>query len=336
MLNIITTIGKRTIGKTKISKTTNSNKISSTPTFVKTALVKTPILLLVLLSGCVSSSKYEALQAEHQQTTSERDQLLKDKAALEDKIAALQTKLDEMQSKAQQLDAELAQTSAILDSKKKELQSTQSRLDTTQNQLKATSSELDATSQRLETAKSSLSEASDVLAKKDQALKEKEEELQKASAYMKRTNELYDQLVGELKNEVAAKQVKVKEMKDGINVNLSEDILFPSGSADLNKSGQEVITRVSNKLAGKEYQIIVVGFTDNVPIRGNLAKRYPTNWELAGARAASVVRLLESTGIDSTKLIASSYGDNFPVASNDTEEGRAQNRRIEIRLRPLQ
>ena len=336
MLNIITTIGKRTIGKTKISKTTNSNKISSTPTFVKTALAKTPILLLVLLSGCVSSSKYEALQAEHQQTTSERDQLLKDKAALEDKIAALQTKLDEMQSKAQQLDAELAQTSAILDSKKKELQSTQSRLDTTQNQLKATSTELDATSQRLETAKSSLSEASDVLAKKDQALKEKEEELQKASAYMKRTNELYDQLVGELKNEVAAKQVKVKEMKDGINVNLSEDILFPSGSADLNKSGQEVITRVSNKLAGKEYQIIVVGFTDNVPIRGNLAKRYPTNWELAGARAASVVRLLESTGIDSTKLIASSYGDNFPVASNDTEEGRAQNRRIEIRLRPLQ
>jgi len=336
VLNIITTIGKRTIGKTKISKTTNSNKISSTPTFVKTALAKTPILLLVLLSGCVSSSKYEALQAEHQQTTSERDQLLKDKAALEDKIAALQTKLDEMQSKAQQLDAELAQTSAILDSKKKELQSTQSRLDTTQNQLKATSTELDATSQRLETAKSSLSEASDVLAKKDQALKEKEEELQKASAYMKRTNELYDQLVGELKNEVAAKQVKVKEMKDGINVNLSEDILFPSGSADLNKSGQEVITRVSNKLAGKEYQIIVVGFTDNVPIRGNLAKRYPTNWELAGARAASVVRLLESTGIDSTKLIASSYGDNFPVASNDTEEGRAQNRRIEIRLRPLQ
>ena len=79
-----------------------------------------------------------------------------------------------------------------------------------------------------------------------------------------------------------------------------------------------------------------MGFTDNVPIRGNLAKRYPTNWELAGARAASVVRLLESTGIDSTKLIASSYGDNFPVASNDTEEGRAQNRRIEIRLRPLQ
>jgi chemotaxis protein MotB len=292
--------------------------------------------LLILLSGCVSSSKYEELQAQHQQTTSERDQLLKDKAELEGKISLLQTKLDDMQSKAQQLDAELAQTSAILDSKKKELESTQSQLDTTQSQLKVTSNELDATSQRLETAKSSLTEAGDVLAKKDQALKEKEEELQKASAYMKRTNELYDQLVGELKTEVAANQVKVKEMKDGINVNLAEDILFPSGSADLNKSGKEVITRVSKKLAGKEYQIIVVGFTDNVPIRGSLTKRYPTNWELAGARAASVVRLLESTGIESKKLVATSYGENYPVASNDTDEGRAQNRRIEIRLRPVQ
>lgn len=285
--------------------------------------------ILLLLSGCVSSSKYEALQAQHQQTTSERDQLLKDKSELEGKISSLQNKLDDMQSKAQQLDAELEQTSTLLDSKKKELASTQ-------NQLSATSNELESTSQRLESAKSSLSEASDVLAKKDQALKEKEEELKKASSYMKRTNELYDQLVGELKNEVAANQVKVKEMKDGINVNLSEDILFPSGSADLNKSGKEVITRVSKKLANKEYQIIVAGFTDNIPIRGSLAKRYPTNWELAGARAASVVRLLESTGIESKKLIASSYGDNYPVATNDTEEGRAQNRRIEIRLRPLQ
>jgi len=291
-------------------------------TIFSTSLWCSAALFLVLLSGCVSSSKYEALQAEHQQTTSERDQLIKDKADLEDKIASLQTKLNDMQSKAQQLDAELEQTSATLENKKKELDSAQSRLDDTNH--------------RLESAKNSLSEASDVLAKKDQALKEKEEELQKASAFMKRTNVLYDQLVGELKNEVAANQVKVKELKDGINVNLSEDILFPSGAADLNKSGQEVITRVSKKLAGKEYQIIVVGFTDNVPIRGSLTTRYPTNWELAGARAASVVRLLEKTGIDSKKLIASSYGENFPVASNDSEEGRAQNRRIEIRLRPVQ
>ncbi|MCG6969635.1 MAG: OmpA family protein [Gammaproteobacteria bacterium] len=279
-------------------------------------------LLVFALSGCVSSSKYKELEAQHQQTTGERDQLLQEKAELEANLA-------ELESKAQKLDAHLGE-------KKQEVDAAQEQLDTMQAQLKAAKAELTSTSERLENTKMSLVEASEVLTAKDEALKQKEEELRKASEYMKRTNVLYDQLVGELKNELEANQVKVKEMKDGINVNLSEEILFPSGSAQLNQSGQEVITRVSKKLAGKEYQIIVVGFTDNIPIRGNLAKRYPTNWELAGARAASVVRLLESTGVESQKLVATSYGENFPVASNETEEGRAQNRRIEIRLRPVE
>ena len=279
------------------------------------------VIALVPLSACVSSSKYKELESQHQQTTGERDQLIQEKSQLEADLA-------DLQSKAQDLDASL-------EAKRKELQNTQQELDSTQGQLKATNAELSSTSERLENTKMSLMEASEVLTAKDEALKQKEEELRKASEYMKRTNQLYDQLVGELKNELEANQVKVKEMKDGINVNLSEEILFPSGSAELNKSGQEVITRVSKKLAGKEYQIIVVGFTDNIPIRGNLAKRYPTNWELAGARAASVVRLLEKTGVESKKLVATSYGENFPVASNETDEGRAQNRRIEIRLRPV-
>jgi chemotaxis protein MotB len=286
-------------------------------------------VLALILSGCVSSSKYKELEAQHQQTTSERDRLLQEKSELE-------TSLDEMKTKAQQLNAELEQTTANLDSRKQEVDEAQQQLDTMNAQLKAAKTELTSTSERLENTKMSLQEASEVLTAKDKALKLKEEELRKASEYMKRTNQLYDQLVGELKGELEANQVKVKEMKDGINVNLSEEILFPSGSAQLNQKGQEVITRVSKKLVGKEYQIIVVGFTDNIPIRGNLAKRYPTNWELAGARAASVVRLLEKTGIDSQKLVATSYGENFPVASNDTDEGRAQNRRIEIRLRPVE
>ena len=287
------------------------------------------VLAALTLSGCVSSAKYKELETQHQQTTSERDQLLEQKSQLEENLAQLQ-------SKAKQLNAELEQTGANLDKKKQEFEAAQQQLDAAKTQLNATSAELNSTTERLENTKKSLAQASDVLTAKDQALKEKEDELRKASAYMSRTNQLYDQLVGELKNELEANQVKVKEMKDGINVNLSEEILFPSGSAELNQSGQEVITRVSSKLAGKEYQIIVVGFTDNVPIRGTLAKRYPSNWELAGARAASVVRLLEKTGIESQKLVATSYGENFPVASNDTPEGRAQNRRIEIRLRPVE
>jgi chemotaxis protein MotB len=153
---------------------------------------------------------------------------------------------------------------------------------------------------------------------------------------MKKTDKLYDDLVQQLSSELDAKTIKIQEMKDGVNVNLSEDILFSSGSAALNKSGQEVIIKVSEKLKDIPHQVIVAGFTDNIPIRGSLTQKYPTNWELAGARAASVVRLLEKQGVDSDKLTAVSYGENEPVASNETAEGRSQNRRIEIRLRPVQ
>lgn len=275
----------------------------------------------IFLSGCVSSSKYEELQAQQQLTAQQRDELSQQKSALESENQALQARIDEMNAKAEEL--------------AKQLEATNSELQAKQKQLGNLDKELKETTASLEANKKRLSETAEILVNKDEALKAKEAELAKASEYMKRTNVLYDQLVNELKGELEANQVKVQEMKDGINVNLSEEILFPSGSADLNEGGQKVITRVSGKLKGKEYQIIVAGFTDNIPIRGNLAKRYPTNWELAGARAASVVRLLQKSGIDSDKLIASSYGDNFPVATNETDEGRAQNRRIEIRLRPV-
>ena len=80
--------------------------------------------------------------------------------------------------------------------------------------------------------------------------------------------------------------------------------------------------------------IEVRGHSDDRNIGGNLAKRYPTNWELAAARAARVVRLLESKGIPGDRLAAVSLGPHQPVAPNDTVENRARNRRIEIRLLP--
>ena len=70
-------------------------------------------------------------------------------------------------------------------------------------------------------------------------------------------------------------------------------------------------------------------------ISAKLKEKYPSNWELAGARSARVVRLLEEEGVASVQLISLSFGENHPVESNDTEEGRSRNRRIEIILRPV-
>ncbi len=143
-------------------------------------------------------------------------------------------------------------------------------------------------------------------------------------------------LVSDLKSELAAHQVKVDLLKSGIRVSMPGEVLFGSGSTALTESGQQMLLKVSAKLKDSPYQTVVAGFTDNVPIGGALANRYPTNWELAGARAARVVRLFEEAGVPSERLIAVSYGENEPVATNDDEEGRAKNRRIEIRLRPVE
>ncbi len=145
----------------------------------------------------------------------------------------------------------------------------------------------------------------------------------------------YDGLVSELQGELAAGEIEIQQMRDGLSVNVAQDILFASGSAKLDESGQAVLLRVSEQLKATPYQIVIGGHTDNVQIGPGLVDRYPTNWELAGARSASVVKLFESSGIEGKRLLAASFGEHRPRDTNETKDGRARNRRIEIRLRPV-
>lgn len=128
----------------------------------------------------------------------------------------------------------------------------------------------------------------------------------------------------------------VVEVEDGVLlINLSAEILFASGSSQLGPDGGEVLGQLAVELAKLPYQVVVGGYTDNVPIGAALRARYPTNWDLAGARAVSVVRFLQDRGVPGRRLVAASFGPNQPVASNDTPIGRARNRRIELRVTPI-
>ncbi len=144
-----------------------------------------------------------------------------------------------------------------------------------------------------------------------------------------------EELMEELEIWVVAGLIKMELLKDGLHLVLSEEILFPTGSDELSDTGREVLTKLVEELEQLPYQIAVIGYTDNVPVGPRLAARYPSNWELAGARAASVVRLFQGAGIPAQQLLVISRGESLPIASNDTPEGRAENRRIEIRLRPV-
>jgi len=160
------------------------------------------------------------------------------------------------------------------------------------------------------------------------------EELEAVKAKAAEQEEMYAKLKKELSSELDNKQLTLRQLKNGISVDLPEDILFPSGSADLREGGRVVLAKVSTQLKDIKYQIMVSGYTDNEPISGKLAQRFPTNWHLAAARATNVVHLLEQSKVPAKKMVAMSYGDNNPVATNKTPEGRKKNRRIEIHLRP--
>ena len=162
-------------------------------------------------------------------------------------------------------------------------------------------------------------------------LRDREERLDELS----RLSGTYAELVSELESEVAAGQIRIDQLQDGLRLNLSQDILFPSGSVDLQPNGEKVLRKVAGKLRKTDHRIEVQGHSDDMGLSRALASRWGSNWELAAARASRVVRVFESEKLDPARLSVVSYGPNMPVATNDTPEGRALNRRIDIRLIPV-
>ncbi|GJL57580.1 MAG: hypothetical protein NPIRA03_04370 [Nitrospirales bacterium] len=132
------------------------------------------------------------------------------------------------------------------------------------------------------------------------------------------------------------KSLVVTQHHDRLVLTMLGQVLFDSGEADLTPLGLEIMKQVGQVLAtlpGKNIQ--VEGHTDSHRIYGRLQKQYPTNWELSTARATTVLRyLIEQTGMDPKQFSATGYADKRPVTTNETEEGRAQNRRVEIVLYP--
>ena len=133
-----------------------------------------------------------------------------------------------------------------------------------------------------------------------------------------------------LRQEIAEGLVEVERRDGKVFVTVGSGGAFPSGTADLTSKAQEIIQRISFNALTSSSKLTVTGHTDNVPISGGL---YRDNWDLAAARAASVVQAVQNTGmIAASNLQAVSKGENDPVATNDTPDGRELNRRIEIEI----
>lgn len=260
-------------------------------------------LAIGLLSGCVSESKYQALETK---TSAERAALEKDIAGLRSQTASLREEVARREAQV----ASLNQQTTDLEAQKRALDAQKTALE---RQIAALNDRLADTQKR----------ATETTAQKDEEIN--------------RLKGTYDNLVKDLQGEISKGQIKVTQIRDKLSVQLVEKILFDSGRAEIKTEGKDVLVKVGKVLRPvKDKQIRIEGYTDSVPISAALRQQFPTNWELSTQRATTVLRFLQDKGgVEGKYLSAVGYGPFRPVASNQTLEGRAENRRIEIVLTPL-
>ncbi len=278
-------------------------------------LLASAVALALAMGGCT------VMESTYVKKVNEADRLAKELAALQQKYTDLSNENSALKARIAGLTTNLENTAGERDkmaADNRELE----------NLLKAKSDSLSQTIVELRQKVAALENENAGLKQEIAALQKSREETQKAS-------KTYEDLVAKMKGEIAKGEITISELKGKLTVNMVDAILFDSGKAEVKPEGQAVLQKVISILKDvKDKAIRTEGHTDNVPIVGMLAKKYPTNWELSAARAINVTRYLQDQGIDPAHLSAAAYGEYKPVAANDTPEGKAKNRRIEIILVP--
>jgi chemotaxis protein MotB len=144
----------------------------------------------------------------------------------------------------------------------------------------------------------------------------------------------YDQLNRTMSSEISANQMHIERLQNAIKVTVNDQLLFPSGDWQMPATAQQTIAKMVPILAPmQQTKIMVNGYTDNVPIGPGLMRQGITsNLVLSQKRADNVMNFMVSQGVNSSLVSAQGFGDANPVAPNDTAEGQAQNRRVELTL----
>ena len=299
------------------------------------------LVLTVLSTACVSpkvykdlEAKYNALKQQNSQLKSDYDSLVTVKNKSENELNALQKQYDEAVTTRDNLRSELNalrtshenlkksydaleenSNTAIADNIKKnrellaQLEAKEQALEAENNRLKALKQELDSRSQRVE-------ELESIIASKDANMRALKDAISKALT------------------DFEGKGLTVEQRDGKVYVSMENKLLFESGSWAVGSQGKTAVRQLGNVLAqNPEIAILIEGHTDNVPYTGS--GQLSGNWDLSTKRATAIVNILrENAAINPENLTAAGRGEFAPIASNETSEGRAKNRRIEVILTP--
>jgi chemotaxis protein MotB len=290
--------------------------------------------------------KLDALQKNYDATKQDLETKLK---AEQDTVAALQNDKQLLIARAMGATDELAKLQKRMGeletdaSRAKDLEQRLSQLQKRSGELETDASRAKDLEQRLsqrDIELGKLTQGGEALAAEKERLAAEKERLEKEraakQAEIERLTRTQQELTKSLQAEIERGDITIKQVRDRLTINMVEKVLFNSGQAQVKPAGLKVLTQVSDVLKNvTDKQIRIEGHTDNVPIGVKLQEKFPTNWELSTARATNVVRFfIDRGGVNRERLEAVGFADTRPVASNDTETGRTDNRRIEIVLYP--
>jgi len=258
-------------------------------------------LSVCVMTGCVSQKKYKQLQASHSQ--------------LQDRARDLNAKNQECQT---------------------ELSATKSRATSLQDQLASERSNLAALQAALDKCLSSTSQGNVNISKLVDEIKSSNQYIQHLIAAKNKSDSLNMLLTNNLTRSLSREELKdvdVQVLKGVVYISLSDNMLYKSGSYEISNQAGATLSKIAKIIKDyKDYEVLIEGNTDNVPIsRQNIRN----NWDLSALRASSVVQSLQNDyGVDPKRLTAGGRGEYNPVANNDTEAGKARNRRTQIIITP--
>ena len=256
-----------------------------------------PLVLAAFSTGCVTQATYDALHVRHDKSLAELKKSAAEREQLQKTAAARQSELEA------QIAEEEARSRGLTERIRK-LESDLANMLASKSSLESSVTEMTTALQELERRK----------AEADARLGE------------------YRSLLAKFRSLIDAGKLQVRIQDGRMVVVLASDVLFPSGSATLSRDGRAAISEVAQLLASiPKRQFQVEGHTDNVPIS---TAQYPSNWELAAARALNVTKTMVEAGMPQDRISAASFGDSQPAVANDSPVHRAQNRRIEIIIVP--
>jgi len=301
------------------------------------------LLVLALSTSCVSKkiyndleNKFADLKKENRQLSDDNEALNKAKNQLEVDGAKLKADFDKLKAERDKLQADYAATDKSL----KTLQASYNALEKDSNdalsaninknrellaQLEAKEKSLAAEQDRLNKLKADLDSSSKRLGELEAYIAAKDASMKKLKETLMKSLKAFD-----------GKGLTVHEKDGKVYVSMENKLLFQTGSWAVNAEGKTAVVEVGKVLAqNPDLSILIEGHTDDDKITGNLGGGIEHNWDLSTKRATAIVNILsENKGVNKQNLTAAGRGEFAPLMSNETAEGKAKNRRIEIILTP--